>query len=94
MKTFFFFLISWCVCAQSCSTLCNPLDCGLPSSSVHGISQAGILEWVAISSPRNLSNPGIKPASPVPPALAGRFLGEDIGAHMSSLRTVIATFYQ
>ena len=34
--------------AQSCPTLCDPVDCSLPGSSVHGISQAGILEWVAI----------------------------------------------
>ena len=34
--------------AQSCPTLCNPMDCGLPGSSVHGILQARILEWVAI----------------------------------------------
>ena len=34
---------------QSCPTLCNPVDCSLPGSSVHGIFQAGILEWVAIS---------------------------------------------
>ena len=35
--------------AQSCLTLCDPMDCSLPSSSVHGILQARILEWVAIS---------------------------------------------
>ena len=34
---------------QSCLTLCNPLNCSLPGSSVHGILQARILEWVAIS---------------------------------------------
>ena len=34
---------------QSCLTLCNPLDCSTPGSSVHGILQAGILGWVAIS---------------------------------------------
>ena len=34
--------------AQSCSTLCNPMDCSLPGSSVHGIFQARVLEWVAI----------------------------------------------
>ena len=34
---------------QSCLTLCNPVDCSLPDSSVHGILQARILEWVAIS---------------------------------------------
>ena len=35
--------------AQSCLTLCNPMDCSLPGSSVHGIFQAWILEWGAIS---------------------------------------------
>ena len=35
--------------AQSCPTLCDPMDCSLPSSSVHGIFQAIVLEWVAIS---------------------------------------------
>ena len=35
---------------QSCPTLCDPMDCSLPGSSVHGISQARILEWVAIPS--------------------------------------------
>ena len=34
---------------QSCLTLCNPMDCSLPSSSVHGIFQAIVLEWIAIS---------------------------------------------
>ena len=35
--------------AQSCPTLCDPMDCSLPRSSVHGIFQARILEWVAIA---------------------------------------------
>ena len=35
---------------QSCPTLCEPLDCGPPGSSVHGILQARVIEWVAISS--------------------------------------------
>ena len=39
--------------AQSCRTLCDPRDCGLSDSSVHGISQASILEWTAISSFRS-----------------------------------------
>ena len=34
---------------QSCPTLCDPMDCSLPGYSVHGILQARILEWVAIS---------------------------------------------
>ena len=44
-------------CAQSSLTLCNPMDCSLPGSSVHGISQAGILEWVPICSSRASSQP-------------------------------------
>ena len=45
---------------QSCPTLCEPMDCSPPGFSVHGILQAGILEWVAIPFSRNLPNPGIK----------------------------------
>ena len=44
-------------CVQSSPTLCNPMDHSPPASSVHGISQAGILEWVAISSSRGSSRP-------------------------------------
>ena len=40
---------------QSCPTLCDPTDCSLPGSSVHGIFQASILEWVAISFSRRSS---------------------------------------
>ena len=35
--------------AQSCPTLCNPMECSLPGSSIHGIFQARVLEWVAIA---------------------------------------------
>ena len=45
------------VVAQSCPTLCNPMDCSLPSSSVHGIFQAIVLEWIAISFSRGSSWP-------------------------------------
>ena len=39
-----------CVCVtQLCMTLCNPMDCSPPGFSVHGILQAKILKWVAIS---------------------------------------------
>ena len=46
-----------CVCAQLCPTLCDSMDCGLPGSSVHGLFQARILEWVAVSSSRGSSQP-------------------------------------
>ena len=48
----------------SCLTLCDPMDCSLPGSSVHGILQARILEWVAIPISRRTPNPGIEPGSP------------------------------
>ena len=62
------YMWAW-VLAQSCLTLCDPTDFSLPGSSVLGISQARILEWVAISISRASSQPGIEPESPVSPAL-------------------------
>ena len=47
--------------AQSCLTLCDPMNCSLPGSSVQGILQARILEWVAMASSGDLSSPGIEP---------------------------------
>ena len=43
--------------AQSCPTLCDPMDCSLPGSSVHGIFQAIVLEWIAISFSNGSSQP-------------------------------------
>ena len=42
---------------QSCPTLCDPMDCSLPGSSVHGIFQAIVLEWIAISFSRGSPRP-------------------------------------
>ena len=50
--------------AQLCPTLCHPMDCSLPGSSVHGILQTRILEWVASPFPEDLPNPGVKPGYP------------------------------
>ena len=41
----------WSEVAQSCPTLCDPMDCRLPGSTVHGIFQARILEWLPFPSP-------------------------------------------
>ena len=61
-------------CAQSCPTLWDPVDCSPPGSSVHGIFQVRILEWIGISStPGDLSDTKIKPPSLSTPALAGEF---------------------
>ena len=49
--------ICCCLVSQSCPILCHPMDCSLPGSSIHGISQARTLEWVAISFSRGSSWP-------------------------------------
>ena len=56
--------------AQLCPTLCDPMDCRLPGSSVHGIFQARILEWGAISFFRGSARPKDRTVSP---ELAGSF---------------------
>ena len=58
------------VVIHSLSCVCNPLYCSLPGSSIHGIPQAKILEWLPFPSPVNLSRSEIEPRSP---ALAGKF---------------------
>ena len=49
-----------CLMAQSCPTLCDPMDSSPPGSSLHGISQARILKWVAF--PGDLPDPGLNPS--------------------------------
>ena len=63
-------------CAKSlllCPSLCDPMDSRLPGSSVHGVFQARILEWVAMPSSRGSSCPGDRTTSLTSPALAGGF---------------------
>ena len=72
---------------QSCPTLCDPVDCSPPGSSVHGILLARILEWLASPFSGDLPDPGVEPTSPVPPALAGRFFTtEPTGKRLSAQR--------
>ena len=54
-----FMLLQWAhvLVSQLCLTLCNPMDCSPPGSSAHGISQARILEWVAIPFSKESSPP-------------------------------------
>ena len=54
---FTFLIVKVSEVAQSCLTLCDPVDCSPPGSSIHGFSQARILEWVAISFSRGSSWP-------------------------------------
>ena len=49
---------------QSCTTLCDLMDCSPPGSSIHGVFQARVLKWVAFPSPGDLPDPGIEPGSP------------------------------
>ena len=73
-------------------TLSDPMDCSPPGSSVHGILQARRLEWVAISSSRDLPNAGIEHMSLRSPALAGRFFTpEPPGKPTSALNPIAST---
>ena len=49
-----------CLVTQLCRTLCDPMDCSLPGSSIHGILQARILEWVAMPSSGNFPRDRIR----------------------------------
>ena len=77
-----------CVClvAYLCPTLCNPMDYSPPGSSVLGISQAKILEWVAISSSRGYSRPRDQPRSPT--LQADSLLPEPTGCSISFFNLV------
>ena len=58
---------------QSCLTLCDPMNCSLPGFSVHGILQAEILEWVAMPSSRDSSQPRDQTHISYGSCTAGRF---------------------
>ena len=67
----------WYVCAkllQSYPTVCDPVDCSPPGSSVHGVLQARVLERVPRPPPGDLPDPGVEPASLLSAPSAGRFL--------------------
>ena len=78
---------SVCTRAQPLSPVplvCGPMDCSPPGSSVHGILQGRVLEWIAISSSRGSSRLRIELASP---PLAGRFFTTESWKPQGSLRT-------
>ena len=86
-----------CVCArvhakslQSCSSLCNTMDCSPPGSSVHGILQARILEWVIMCSSKGSSKPGTELTSLMSPVLVGGFFTT---SRIWDLRTSDFRFY-
>ena len=80
-----------CSFTQSSLTLCDPMDCSPSGSSVHGIFQAGILEWLPLPTPRDLPDPGIEPESPASPALAGGFFITELPGKPSDNRHLHVT---
>ena len=59
--------------AQSCPTLRDPMDCSLPGSSIHGIFQARVLEWVAIAFSVIIGDWNAKVGSQETPGVTGKF---------------------
>ena len=62
-----------CSVAQLCPTLCNPMDCSLPGSSVHGILRQEYWSGLLFPSPEDLPNSGIEPRSLMSPAMASTY---------------------
>ena len=84
---------SWCCWLVSplCLIPCDPRDCSPPGSSVCGLLQARILEWLAFPPPGALPDPGIEPASA---ALAGRSLplsrdGSPLEGHVPTIKCLV-----
>ena len=81
---------------QSCLTLCNPMDCSPPGSSVHGILQARILEWVTVLFSRRSSPPRDQTRSPtlqadsLPAELQGKPKNTRVGS-LSFLQQIFLT---
>ena len=75
---------------QLCPTLCDPMDCSPPGFSAHGILQARILEWVAISFSRDLPDAGTESASL---ALAGGFFTTEPYTHTHTFVCVCVYVY-
>ena len=71
------------IVTQSCLTLCDPMACSPPASSVHGIFHARILQWVPIPSPGDRPNPGIEPGYPA--LQADSLLSEPPGKPMNTV---------
>ena len=78
------------VSCSFCLTFCDHMDCGLPGSSVHGVFQARILEWVAKPFSRGPPDPGIKPGSPA--LQADSLLSEPPGKPTGQLRSLKLEF--
>ena len=85
----------WSMCpqkvkvTQSCPTLWDPMDCSPPRSSVHGILQARIPEWVAIPFFRDFPDPEIKPGFSV---LAGGFFITELPRKPSQMEHRVTDF--
>ena len=78
-----------CLAAQMFPTLCRPMDCSPPGSSVHGILQARILEWLAIPFSRGIfptqgSNPGLSHGRQILYCLSHHSAAVNIEAHIFS----------
>ena len=71
--------LSCCLVIELCPLLCNPVDYSPPGSSVPGISQARILEWLPFPPPGDLPNTGIEPMSPALAGFAGYTKSSDNG---------------
>ena len=87
-----FFQVKWSEVAQSCPTLCDLMDCSLPGSSIYGILQAIVLEWVAISFSRGSSRP--KDQTPVSCIVDRRFAVWATGKYLQAFSTILSRSFE
>ena len=80
--------------AQSCPTVCDSMDCSQLGSSVHGIFQARILEWVTISFPKGSFRPRYETCPSMSPELAGGYLTTELPGKPQMLLCYYDTFIQ
>ena len=78
---------------QLCLAFCNPMDHSPPGSSVHGVLQARILEWVPCPPPGDLPIPGIKLMSLMSPSLTSSFFTTDTTWKLRRLEQVSILSY-
>ena len=81
-----------CFVSQTCSTLCNPTDCSPPGSSVHGILQARMLEWLPCPPPGIVPTQGWNPGLPQADSSASESPGKPRNTGVGSLSLLQGVF--
>ena len=89
-----FLEVKWSELAQSCPTLCDPMDCSPPGSSVHGIFRQEYWSGLLFSPPGDFPNPWTEPMSPVPCPLHGRWILHPLSHLLNHIYVYVYSFWR